>query len=205
MNNDALTQKRPWWLNPDGSINPVKLKVEGYFKEHPDAKDEVMKAHFAYHTQHIRDNPGVHNFAGPWRDCECQWCGRSREMVRWDDFPPQCQHRPKLPDIAETIRGEEEKAFALLEKAGKEVTLLVAKLGGMSGETLAVLHHTHGYDPETVDGIVDVPSSIIADYNAAIERERERSREAIVRKVVAVVAEYKESQCPQIASADKGD
>lgn len=157
--------------------------VEKYFEGHPDAKDEVMKAYFAYHTQHIRDNPGAHNFTGPWRDCECQWCGRSRELVRWDDLPAQCQKRPELPDIADTIRGEEEKAFALLDKATREVPKLVAKLG-MSGETLAVLHHTHGYDPETVDGVVNVPPQIMADYHTAMETERDRSRAAIVREVV---------------------
>jgi hypothetical protein len=162
---------------------PLRPIVEKYFEQHPDAKDEVMKAYFAYHTQHIRDNPGAHNFAGPWRNCECQWCGRSRELVRWDDLPAQCQKRPELPDIADTIRGEEEKAFALLDKATREVLRLVAKLG-MSGETLAVLHHTHGYDPETVDGVVSVPPQIMADYHTAMETERDRSRAAIVREVV---------------------
>ena len=164
---------------------PLRPIVEKYFEEHPDAKDEVKKAYFAYHTQHIRDNPGAHNFAGPWRDCECAWCGRSRESVRWDDLPAQCQKRPELPDIADTIRGEEEKAFSLLEKATREVSKIVAKLG-MSGNTLAILHHTHGYDPETVDSVVPVPPHIMADYHATMETERERSRVAIVREVVTV-------------------
>lgn len=56
----------------------------------------------------------------------------------------------------------------------------------MSGETLAVLHHTHGYDPETVDGVVSVPPQIMADYHTAMETERDRSRAAIVREVVTV-------------------
>ena len=163
----------------------LRSMASNYFSEHPAAKDEVMKAYFAYHTQHIRDNPGAHNFAGPWRDCECQWCGRSRELVRWDDLPPQCQKRPEPPDIADTIRGEEEKAFALLDKANREVPKLVAKLG-MKGETLAVLYHTHGYDPETVDGVVPVPPQIMEDYHTAMETERDRSRAAIVREVVTV-------------------
>jgi alanyl-tRNA synthetase len=106
-------------------------------------------------------------------------------MVRWDDLPPQCQKRPELPDIADTIQGEEEKAFALLDKATREVPKIVAKRG-MSGETLAVLHHTHGYDPETVDGVVSVPPQIMADYYTAMETERDRSRAAIVREVVTV-------------------
>lgn len=165
---------------------PLRPVVEKYFGEHPGAKDEVVKAHFAYHIQHIRDNPGAHHFAGPWRHCECHWCGRSREQVRWDDLPAQCQHRPELPDIAGTIRGEEERAFALSDKATREVPKLVAKLG-MSGETLAILHHTHGYDPETVAGIVDVPPQMLTDYHTAMEEERCRSRAAFVRDVITAV------------------
>jgi hypothetical protein len=159
--------------------------VKAYFEDHPDARDEVMKAHYAYYTFHIREGPGVHNFTGPWRDCKCEWCGRSRELVRWDDLPPQCQNRPELPDIKDTIQGEEEKAFALFNKAAHEVPKIVAKLG-MSGETLAILYHTHGYDPETVDGVVPVPPQMLSDYYAAMDAERTRSREAIVRKVITI-------------------
>jgi hypothetical protein len=166
---------------------PVRRLVEKYFEEHSDAKDEVVKAYFAYHAHHIRDNPGAHNFAGPWRDCECRWCGRSRELVRWDDLPAQCQKRPELPNIVEVLGREVAMFEALLEKAKTHVPKIIAKLG-MSGETLAVLHHTHGYDPETVDGVVPVPPQIMVDYHAAMETERERSRTAIVREVIAVRA-----------------
>lgn len=161
----------------------MKKVVEKYFEENPEAKGEVMKAYFAYHTQHIRDSPRAHNFSGPWRECQCHWCGRSREQVRWDGLPAHCLHRPELPDISETIQNEAQKAFALLDKATREVPKLVAKLG-MSGETLAVLHHTHGYDAETVDGVVPVPPQMLMDYHAAMEVERSRSRSAIVREVV---------------------
>lgn len=183
--NPSGNATEPRSVDQQQACSHLRSIASNYFGEHPDAKDEVMKAYFAYHTQHIRDNPVAHNFAGPWRDCECQWCGRSRELVRWDDLPAQCQNRPELPDIAATIQAEEEKAFALLDKATREVPKLVAKLG-MSGETLAVLHHTHGYDPETVDGVVNVPPQIMADYHAAMEAERDRSRAAIVREVVTV-------------------
>ena len=55
---------------------------------------------------------------------------------------------------------------------------------GMSGETLASLHHTYGYDPETVSGIVEVPAEIMDEYNTRMETERSRSRSAIVRTVL---------------------
>lgn len=81
--------------------------------------------------------------------------------------------------------GEERKAFALLARAENDVPKLVAKLG-MNGETLAVLHHTHGYDPETVASIVDVPPQMLADYHAAMATERARSRTAQVKEVITV-------------------
>lgn len=60
---------------------------------------------------------------------------------------------------------------------------------GMSGETLAVLHHTHGYDPETVAGVVNMPPpQILTDYYQAMETEKERSRAAIVRTVISGVS-----------------
>ena len=155
-----------------------------YFKDHPDAKDEVMKAFFAYHT-HLRGHPEAHNFLTSLRESECQWCGRSREMVRWDDLPPQCAKRPFVPEIKDCIRSEEEKAFALLEKAAKDAPKLVAGMG-MSGETLAVLHHTHGYDPETLAGVVRIPDELMKDYHMEMEKQRALSRACHVKEVINV-------------------
>jgi len=179
MNN--LTQT----LELDKPLHPIAVQ---YFKDNISARDDVLKAYFAYHTQHIRDNPFAHNFTGAYKDCECQWCGRTRELVRWDDLPPQCQDRPELTDIADTIQREEERALALYEKAKQNVPKLVARMG-MNGNTLSVLYHTHGYDPETVSSIIDVPPQMMVDFHAAMESEKNRSRAAIVRKVITVKTE----------------
>ena len=88
-----------------------------------------------------------------------------------------------MPKIKDEVLNEEQKAFALLARAEKEVPKLVTKLG-MSGETLATLHHTYGYDPETVASIVPVLPHILAAYHAAMETERARSRAAQVKEVV---------------------
>lgn len=159
--------------------------ADKYFKEHPDQKDEVVKAYFAYHTHHIRQIDGAHNFNGPWKDCVCQWCGRSRMLVRWDDEPAQCQKRPELPDIKETIKSEEQKAFALIKRAEKDVPYLIEKMG-MSGDTLAILHHTHGYVAEIVDAVVHVPPDVMRVYYEKMEQEKERSRSAMVKKTIKV-------------------
>lgn len=163
----------------------TKTIATEYFQQNPDAKDGVMKAYHAYHVSHFRDEPDAHNFPGGSRESECQWCGRSRETVRHDDLPAQCNSRPLLLDIKECIKGEEERAFMILDSAAATVPKLVAKMG-MSGATLAVLHHTHGYDPETVAGCVEVPTALMVDYHVAMETERNRSRDAHRPQIVAV-------------------
>jgi len=157
-----------------------------YFQDNPQAKDGVMRAYFAYHTHHISDHPSAHNFTGPSRNDCCQWCGRSRESVRHDYLPPECLQRPEQPDIDAVILSEEQKAFALLKRAESDVPRLIAK-HGMSGETLALLHHTHGYDPETVDAISAIPPAMLASYYERMEVERERSRTAFKPKEIKAV------------------
>lgn len=219
------------WPTTPEVAKPLLPIVEKYFEDHPEAKDGVMKACYAWHDD--IDAPYRHVFVGKERNSECRLCGRSREQVRYDDLPEPCavaqkaadmngvhrfggsapwtrcihcdqtreelddwiQPEPggygykrcpkyKVTDIKGTLYAEEVKFLKLLERAEKEVPRIIKKLGGMSGETLAVLRHTHGYDPETVDGVVNVPTQIIADYHAAMETERDRSRAAIVREVV---------------------
>lgn len=163
----------------------IRKIVHEYFTTHPDAHNEVMKAYHAYNVPHFRLDSKGHNFPTALRESACQWCGRTREQVRWDEMLPECAKRPQLPEIENVILGEELKAFSLIARAEKDVPNLVAKLG-MNGETLAVLHHTHGYDPETVASIVTVPPQILADYHAAMETERARSRAAQVKEVITV-------------------
>lgn len=142
-----------------------------YFAEHPDAMDEVRKATFAYHINHPRLHPGAHNFASCLPESTCLWCDRSRLQVRWDDLPAECQNRPEMPAIAPTIEGEERKAWALLARAEREVPELLLK-----GLTLADLHRTHGFDPDTVAAIVPVSTAMLAQYERQMQEERELSR-----------------------------
>jgi hypothetical protein len=174
----------------DAERKPRSLKeiAAEYFADHPEEKDGVMKVYHAYHVAHFRLDGGAHNFLSSSRTCECFWCGRTRQDVRWDDLPPECQNRPSDADlgIGEVLESEEKKAHAIYEKAKVHVPRLVKKMG-MSGETLATLHHTHGYDPETVSGVVEVPPEVMTAYNASMETERDRSRKAIVREVISCV------------------
>ncbi len=71
----------------------------------------------------------------------------------------------------------------VLEKAPAIIRKVVGKRG-LTGDTLAILHHTHGIDPETVSAVIEVPSAVSAEYHAVMELERERSRASMVRTVV---------------------
>jgi len=146
-----------------------------YFDEHPDAMDGLKKAHYAWHATNY--DAGAHSFYHQGRQCECAHCGRTREDVRYDELPAQCQKRPERLDIADTIRGEEEKYRALLRRGKDEIPRLIAK-HGMSGATLALLQQTYGYDVDVVTTYVDVPKDLQDDFHDAMERHREESRSA---------------------------
>ena len=166
---------------------PATAIAQQFFVDHPEERDNVLKAHYAYHTGHSRHEPlpQAHYFPGEPRTSQCVWCKRSREDVRWDNLPPQCQQRPRtaFPQIRQTLLHEEHKAHQAIDRASSVVKRVVTKRG-MSGDTLAFLHHTHGCDPETVASIVDVPEPMLTEYFALMEVERERSRSAIVREII---------------------
>lgn len=157
--------------------------AEKYFAEKPESKDGVMKSYYAYHAPHFRLEPKGHNFLNGSRESKCSWCCRSRELVRHDDLPAECQKRPEMPEVADVIRSEEENAHALIGKAERDAKKIVSKMG-MSGETLAVLHHTYGHDPEILATVIDVPPQMLADYHAAMEIEKARSRAAQNKTII---------------------
>jgi hypothetical protein len=168
-------------MTASSSLRPVVLQ---YLEDHPEAMDSVTKAYLAYHLPHFRLDPRGHNFLNGSRDSACCWCGRTRDQVRHDDLPAGCQNRPELPDIAETLHGEESAAYALMNRAEHDAQKLAAKMG-MNGKTLAILHHTYGHHPETV--LTDFEfRPWRAEYEAAMEVERERSRAAQKKTVIAV-------------------
>jgi hypothetical protein len=164
----------------------LRQTVAEYFRVNPAARDSVMKAYYAYHAPHFRLEPKGHNFLNGSRESKCSWCGRSRELVRHDDLPAECQKRPEMPNVTDAIRSEEEKAYALLAKAERDAKKVVAKMG-MNGETLAVLHHTYGHEPESILTAIEL-APLRPAYEAAMEKEKARSRGAQVKIPITVQA-----------------
>src|ERR1051326_5480244 len=129
--------------------------VKKYFEDHPDDKNHVIKAYYAYHTPHFRLTSKGHNFTNGSRYCKCIWCERSREEVRHDDLPAECLNRPKIEGIQNVIQSEEERYYYLLSRADKEIPKIIKKLG-LNGKTLAILHHTCGYDLDTAQTVLNI-------------------------------------------------
>ena len=154
----------------------VRLKAKDYFSANPEKMAGVKKATYAYTDKHHRLVPGGHYFTrADDRNEPCQWCGRARWQVRWDDLPAECSARPELRSIKSVLIKEELLYERLLESAKTKVPSLIAKLG-MSGATMAFLHHTHGFDPEIVASLTEVDRETMLDYEKHMDNERRRSR-----------------------------
>lgn len=162
---------------------PINVKeiARSYFENNPDKKDGVMKAYYAYHAEEHED--GAHKFR--WEQ-KCLFCGRTPQMTRHDNLPGECQKRPRQLDVESIISGEEDKYQQLLSKAEKEIPKIIKKLGQLSGKTLAILHHTHGYDPEVVADIIETPSHLLKDYYAEMEKEKFISRAKATKTIIKI-------------------
>lgn len=164
--------------------------AQQYFADHPNEKEGVLKAWYAYHAPHFHVMPDVplHNFTSSQRWSKCSWCGRTREEVRHDEKTGRCLGRPNdIPSIKDVLRDEEEKFGGLMEKA-RTVVPGFLKRHELNGETLAILHHTHGYDPETVEAMgYIVTSQMRQDYEIFMEKERKRSQASHKKEIVMAV------------------
>lgn len=168
--------------------NSKKICLD-YFGQHIEAKDEVIKAYYAYHAPHFRLDESAHNFTNGSREAKCLWCGRSREDVRWDNLPYNCLKRPELNDPQVVLKEEEENYLKLLGKAEQEIPKLIKRINGddtLDGRTLSILHHTYGYEPEVVAGVIDFPNEMLLEYHKEMEIERERSRARQEKKIITV-------------------
>ena len=141
----------------------------------------VKKAHFAYHASIMEE--GAHKFYSDSKFSQCQWCGRSRYNVRYDNKQPQCNNRPETPfpdldTIQSTIKKEEQSMFDLLDKANRDLPSKVDNPKDLSGKEIGVFQHTHGYTPDIVQGVLNFTMSKQQkiEYNKEINRHKQASK-----------------------------
>jgi len=140
----------------------------------------------------IYQTTNVHRFGGsaPWT--KCIYCDQPRDKLNDTiqlekaggyGFKVCPRYRPI--DTSQTLLNEEEKYNKLLERANREIPRLINKLK-LSGETISILHHTYGYDVETISDIIEIPDSIMSEYYDFMEIERDRSRNSTVRDIILI-------------------
>ncbi len=174
-----------------GEITPERAKeiCMDYLETNPERWTGIMRATYAYQLQK-HEEPDAHYFLSNNRECACQWCGQTREGVRWDWYssPPQCQKRPPAPDIAGVIHEEEVMFRLLMEKAEK--WLKEVDVRTLTGEQLFRANSQNGFSWDmlvdfcTCDGRPLTPEQR-EGYGVALESERALSRSKI-KKVILV-------------------
>ena len=167
----------------------------------PETIDDIIRAGYAT-VSHFSRYDGAHNWPTPLHGTtlqdwgECVWCGTTRFDVRYGYAPYRCTKRPKdiNKSIVEIVRGETERFERLLARGKVEIPKLIDRMG-VSGETLAYIHQTHGYDYETIEGICG-PFALCMreEYERAYEGHVALSRaaqkkEVIVAKTLSLGAE----------------
>lgn len=79
--------------------------------------------------------------------------------------------------VIEIIKGEEEKYIEMMSKAPAIIRKIVKNPDLLDGEKLAMIHHTHGYDPGVVEAVFDrqFSSELHDAYLAAYDKHRQKS------------------------------
>jgi hypothetical protein len=168
--------------------------VKKYFLENPDTIEEVERAYYAYHTIWMDKN--AHSFTNSCKDSKCIWCGQTREGVRWNYYglTPKCTRRPNEADtfvgIEDVLNSEETRFGKLLTKA-EEIAKELDPLA-LTGEQLAIFHHTHGIDPSMLESALmvfdkgKISQELHDVYELEMQKEVDRSRKTQKKTVISV-------------------
>ncbi len=178
------------------TISVSRQIVDGYLADHPEVKAEINRAILAYHSD--RWTLGGHLFSGVYipgqlgggSESVCQWCGRSREQIRWDDLPPKCAGRPKDADmyVGVVMRREEQLFARVIERASQMAVKIDPTT--LTGEELAIIHHTHGIDPSMLEialmeaGCGPLPQDLHDAYQVAYDQHRQTGKRGGVAKTI---------------------
>lgn len=176
-------------LSPVPALQQMRAIADQYFTEHPEAKDGVMRAWHAYHVYHPYQHPEAHNFDGPYRDCKCSWCGRSRENVRHDDLPATCSRRPLHKEIKDVIKLEEQKANIVLNNAEIYIPKIL-KTRELNGDTLFFFHGTHGWPIDVVELIIDIPLKARNEYEQLLQAEAQKDADLTKSRQKVITVSY---------------
>ena len=124
------------------------------------------------------DHPHKFSSAAPWG--KCMNCGTLRENA----VSVECPKYMPPHDIAKVIRDEAAKYAKVLKRAES----MISHTHDYSGGEIFYLWQTHGISPDVVEAIQErtLPSATIAEFDAAMSENAERSRGAMKPREILI-------------------
>lgn len=164
-----------------GGLRDQKEIALEYCRKHPEARASIIAAgRRSEGGEDAQAHQGLHQFTGsaPW--AKCIYCGITREMTT----SQKCAKYKSPADICAVIKKEEELFEKTLERARKIATTL--NMETITGEELAVLHHTHGIDPSMLEvAMVRVfPERLICSYEEYYKEHKATGRRGFKRAIL---------------------
>lgn len=155
-----------------------------YFNARPEAKAEVIKkGKWLLRPERLK----THRFEHRNGQTKCWICGQdwyAKEMIRCPGF--KREEAESMPETIKRVLADEHRLYQdTIARCERTVRREHQDWSTLTGEKIAVLHHTHGCGPEELEWLLDssMPVQLRRDYEAAMEVERGRSRTAMVRTV----------------------
>jgi hypothetical protein len=172
--------------NNNSPVKSVRQTVFDYFESHPAAKSEMIR----------KTNPRLyseweasHHYEYKNGETKCWVCGDIHSVRPTRRCPGFEAKYPRHDTGVEgTIQREEVLYMETLKRCRSLVLKRFPRWEDVTGESLAELYHTHGCDPSIVEEVFDcnLPESVHTDFMKMMDKERDRSRSAQVKKVIMV-------------------
>src|SRR3990167_8130473 len=158
-----------------------------YFDSHPEAKMDATRKGMTMLRSELQDS---HHYEHKNGKTKCWICGDDW----YSNNPKRCpgfQHTGAEDMPAKINRVLVDEYWLYMKTIAKYERMVRSEHKDwlkLTGEKIAVLHHTHGCGVEELEWILDssIPRQLRMDYESVMETERSRSRSAQVKQVIAV-------------------
>lgn len=158
-----------------------------YFGSHPEAKADAMRKGMMlmrpeWHASHRYEYKNG--------ETKCWVCGQdwhAKDLKRCPGF--KRTEPEEAPTKIKRVLADEYRLYMdTIARCERMVRREHKDWSTLTGEKIAVLHHTHGCGVEELEWILDssIPRQLRSDYEAVMETERARSRAAQVKEVITV-------------------
>lgn len=168
-------------------LRPLRAIADDYFATHPEAKADATRKGELLMRQ---DWHASHRYTHKDGETMCWVCGQdwhAKDLRRCPGF--NRVETEDAPTKTKRILADEHALYMeTIARCERMVRRRHKDWSTLTGEKIAVLHHTHGCGVEELEWILDstIPRQLLADYEAAMDNERARSRAAQVKEIITV-------------------